>query len=75
MDTRFKCFPMTTKSYNNCAKGCDKPGIGHSKNDPNNCNLEDVELLCCPCLFSIDTISLPFRFVKWITNKSVVVPN
>ena len=55
------CFPLTEETYINCCKGCNKPGLGHPQHDPSANECADCALMCCPCAFTIDLLTLPYR--------------
>ena len=62
-------FPLTHQTFVDCSEGCDKPGVGSPNHDPYDKDCGDLALCCCPCAFTIDFVSLPFRLFSWLWRK------
>ena len=58
------CFPLTRETRIKCLQGCEKPGLGHPDHDPSANECGDCALLCCPCAFTIDILTLPYRVIR-----------
>ena len=58
------CFPLTRETYIKCGEGCNKPGLGHPQHDPSANECADCALMCCPCAFTIDLLTLPYRAIR-----------
>ena len=56
----FSC-PNTKKTYEDCCRGCDKPGLGSPSHDPYSNECGDCALVYSPCAFVCDILSCPFR--------------
>ena len=58
------------ETYVNCGEGCRKPGLGSPSHDPYNDRCSDCALICCPCAFGLDIITIvlypitcPLKFI------------
>ena len=61
-----RILPLTRQTFVDCSEGCDKPGVGSPNHDPYDQDCSDLAVCCCPCAFTIDIITLPFRPIIWI---------
>ena len=68
------CFPLTRETYIKCGEGCKKPGLGDPQHDPSANECGDCALLCCPCAFIIDLLTLPYRAVRRLFRLFHVSP-